>query len=488
VIREDVERRQLKRNALGTVSIIFFVVAAAAPLAATLGAGPIVFISNGVGGPGAYAVAAIVLLTFAVGYAAMSQHVTSAGGFAAYIARGLGRPAGFAAAFVALLAYNCMLAGIFGQLGAFAHQVMLDKAGIDLPWQAWVGIVLAAVAVLGYNDVHISARVLGVLLIAEVTILVIMDLVILVQGGDAGLSAAPFYPSNVFSGAAGVALTFALSVFIGFEATAVYGEEARDPKRTVPRATYVAVILLGCFYVVTLWSVALGYGVDNVAAAAHKDPVGLVFGINDRYVGSISTDAMNYLVLTSLFAVLLAFHNTLARYLFFLGRSDILPQQLGETHPKHQAPHRASLLQTALTATIVGLFMAADKDPFLNLFAWLVGLGTIGVLVLMAATSLAVIGYFRSGRATASALQALVAPALGFAGLVAAIYLGLHNFDALTGATSGPVTYLPWLIPSAALVGLATWWLKRQNPAADITRGLQEAPDTVPAGSVPVAY
>jgi amino acid transporter len=473
-------RRRLRPNAVGVAGIVFFVVAAAAPLAATVGASPIVFGSNGVGGPGAYAVAAIVLLVFAIGYAAMSRYVTSAGGFAAYIARGLGRPWGFAAAFVALLAYNCMLAGIFGQFGVFANQIMLDKLSIDLPWEAWVGIGVAVVAVLGYNDVRINARVLGVLLIAEVTILLIMDVVILVQGGDGGLSGAPFNPDNVFSGAAGVALMFAFSSFIGFEATAVYGEEARDSKRTVPRATYVAILLIGGFYVLTLWAISIGYGVNNVGDAAGADPIGFVFAVNSDYVGSFTTDVMNWLLLTSLFAVLLAFHNTLARYVYSLGRADVLPTQLAETHAKHHSPHRASLLQSAVTATIVGVFMLFNADPFLDLFAWLVGLGTVAVLTLMAFTSLAVIGYFRSVEGEVPVWSGFAAPALGGAGLAAAIYLSLHNFDALTGVTSGPVTYLPWLIPLAAVIGLLVWWLKREKPSADVTRGLDEAREGVP--------
>jgi hypothetical protein len=92
----------------------------------------------------------------------------------------------------------------------------------------------------------------------------------------------------------------------------------------------------------------------------------------------------------------------------------------------------------------------------------------------MAVTSSAVIGYFRTASGEESPWTAYVAPALGFGGLVTAIYLSLHNFDTLTGVTSGPVTYLPWLIPIAALIGLAVWWAKREQPSADVTRGLDE--------------
>jgi amino acid transporter len=456
-------RNELKRNAIGTAGIVFFVVAAAAPLAATLGASPLVFGATGVGGPGAYLAAMVVLLLFAVGYATMSRHVTSAGGFAAYISRGLGRPWGFAAAFVALLAYNAMLAGIFGQLGAFAHDILRDQLSIDLPWQAWIAIGLAVVAILGFRDVQISARVLGVLLIGEVLILALLDVVIVGDGGASGLSATGFEPAKVFGGAAGVAVTFAFSCFVGFEATTIYGEEAREPKRTVPRATYVAILAIGVFYTVTMWAIGAGYGSGEVAKAAQDNPVAFVLDLNTRYVGSTATDIMNLLVITSLFAVVLAFHNTLARYLYSLGRAGVLPAPLGRTRPTDGAPYVASALQSCITTLIVGLFAVFGADPFLNLFAWLVGLGTLGVLVLQAAASVAVVAFFRRTRADTRPWQTLVAPLLGLAGLVAAIYLVLHNFDVLTGATSGVVPLLPWLIVLAALAGFATWAAMRDR-------------------------
>lgn len=482
------EHTELKRNAIGTAGIVFFVVAAAAPLAATLGASPLVFGATGVGGPGAYLAATIVLLLFAVGYATMSRHVTSAGGFATFIGQGLGRPWGFAAAFVALLAYNCMLAGIFGQLGAFAHEILLAKLGIDLPWEAWAGIGLAIVALFGYRDVKISARVLGVLLIAEVLILLILDVVVIGDGGDAGLTAVGFEPSKVFGGAAGVAIMFAFSCFVGFEATTIYGEEARDPKRTVPRATYVAILAIGLFYTLTMWAIGLGYGARGVAGAAQENPVAFVLDLNTRYVGTFTTDVMNWLVLTSLFAVVLAFHNTLARYLFSLGRAGVLPHPLSRTRDVDSAPYVASLVQTGITAVLVGLFAVFGADPFLNLFAWLVGLGTLGVLVLQATTSIAVIAYFRRTRSDTRPWQTVIAPLLAFAGLCTAIYFVLDNFDVLTGATSGAVPLLPWLIPLGAVIGLLVWAARRDSPVEiGAQRDLEGAPEVAPVPAPPVA-
>jgi amino acid transporter len=474
------DQHQLKRNALGTGAIVFVVVAGAAPLAASLGASPLIFGAVGVGGAGTFVLAGIVLLLFAAGYAAMSRHVVSAGGFAAYVARGLGAPWGFAAAFVALLAYGCMLAGIFGQLGAFAHSVMLDKVGVNLPWQAWVAIGLAAVGIFGYNDIKLSARVLGVFMISEVLILLILDFAVVGQGGASGLSAVAFEPSKVFSGAPGVAVMFAFSTFVGFEVAAVYGEEAREPTRTVPRATYIAIALIALFYSFTMWAIAMGYGAAKVGTAANANPVDFVFGLNARYVGSFTTDLMNFLVLTSLFAAVTAFHNTLSRYIFSLGRAGALPAALGRTHRRSGAPHIASIALTATTTMIVGIFALFGADPFANLFAWLVGLGTVGVLTLLAAVSLAVIVFFRRTPGDVRPWNSVIAPVLGLAGLLAAIYLSVHNFDALTGVTSGPVTLLPWLIPLAALIGFGVWYLKRAGGVVDVTLGQSREREEVP--------
>jgi amino acid transporter len=256
---------------------------------------------------------------------------------------------------------------------------------------------------------------------------------------------------------------FAFSCFVGFEATTIYGEEARDAKRTIPRATYIAIGAIGVFYTVTMWAIGVGYGAGAVEKAAHDNPVAFVLDLNTRYVGKTATDAMNLLVITSLFAVVLAFHNTLARYLYSLGRAGVLPAPLSRTRPSDGAPYVASAVQSCATTLIVGLFAIFGADPFLNLFAWLVGLGTLGVLVLQAAASVAVIAFFRRTRADTRPWQTLIAPLLGLAGLVTAIYLVVHNFDVLTGATSGAVPLLPWLVPLAALGGLAVWAAMRER-------------------------
>ena len=478
------ERGRLRPNALGVAGIVFFVVAMAGPLAATLGASPLAFINNGAGAPGAFLLAGVVLLLFAVGFAAMSVHVTSAGGFAVYVSRALGQRAGIAAAFVALLAYNGMLLGLYALVGFFAEAIIDEELGLHLPWQVWTLLAIGLVAAFGYRDVNLSAKVLGVLMLLEVAILVIFDIAVIGSGGADGLSLAPFDPSNVFEGTYGIAFLFAFASFVGFEATAIYGEEARDPKRTIPRATYAAVLLIGLFYVIATYSITMAVGTDRVQTEAAENMGTFIFAANTEFVGGWSTHVMNVLTVTSLFAVVLAFHNTLSRYVYALGRGGVLPPVLGRTHGAHRSPHVASVVESGLALVVVGVFMLAGADPFAEIYAWLVGVGTVGVLVLQAAVALVVVVFFWRTKLDRRVWHTVIAPLLGAAGLVYAIVMAIDNFDVLTGSASDVVNGLFWLIPIAAVIGfLVGAWRTRRG--ADLEAGFSADPPSAvetPAG------
>jgi amino acid transporter len=468
---------RLGRGALGVPGVVFFVIATAAPLAAVLGAGPVVFIFSGVGGPAMYVIAAIVLLLFGVGLAALSRYTTSAGGFTAFAAKGLGRHASYVMAGVAVLAYAGMLIGLFGQFSVFTAGLFASAFGWDVPWQliAFAGVLVAAI--FGYRDIQLSAKVLGVLMVLEVLILVIFDIAVIASGGADGINVDAFLPSNVFTADMGAGLLFAFACFVGFEATVIYGEESKRPHITIPRATYLSIALIGVIYAATMWALGLAYGSQNVQAAAIEDPVEFVFTANTLFVGEWSTSIMRVLVVTSLIAVILALHNTLSRYVFSLGRAGFFSTAIGTRHRKHASPALASLTVTAVTAAVLLAFMLAQADPFTVMYFWLVGVGTLGVLVLQAAGAASVVGFFiRNRQHAASVWSRLIAPALGGLGLVVAIVLAVVNFPLLTGVSSGPFTLLPALIVLAAVVGLVMGIVRsRGGRVIDLTEGAVDA-------------
>ena len=425
------------RGSIGVAGIVFLVIAAAAPLTAAAGSLPVMIaIGNGAGAPMAYIIAAVVLLVFSVGYAAMSSSVTDTGAFYAYVTTGLGRPSGLGAAGLALLAYTAIQAAIYGLAAATLQGVVVKFGGPDLPWWFWAFVLMAIVAVLGYRSIDLGAKVLGVLLVAEIAIIVAFSAAVFLKGGAHGVDVVSFTPSAFFSGSPGIALMFAIASFVGFEATAIYGEEAKNPKRTVPIATYIAVITIGVLYAVASWAVVLAFGSDNVHAASQADTANLVFNAAATFLGSAASDVMMVMLVTSLFAALLAFHNSIARYTFALARAGFGPQRFMSVHAKHGSPHAGSLLQTITAFLLVGVFAIAGADPVLRLFTWMSGVAIVAILVLMVLTSLAIIAYFRRYDTDNRVWHNKIAPVLGALGLIAITALVIANFTTLIGGSS----------------------------------------------------
>jgi amino acid transporter len=114
---------------------------------------------------------------------------------------------------------------------------------------------IAAVWFLGYRGIDVGAKVLGVLLIAETAILAIMGAGILVRGGAEGISLASFSPEHAFTPGVLAILAICFAAFMGFESTVLYRREARNPDKSVPRATYIAVGFMSVFYAFIVWTV-----------------------------------------------------------------------------------------------------------------------------------------------------------------------------------------------------------------------------------------
>jgi len=461
---ETSEQRSL-RGHLGSGSIVFMVVAAAAPLSIIAGVVPIgVLVGNVAGFPAMYVVAAVVLFFFAVGYTAMARHVPNAGAFYSYIGTGLGRGAGLGAALIALLSYVALQCGVYGYLGFQTGNLVTRYGGPELPWWLWAGCLLLLTGFLGFRRIELSSKVLAVLLVAEIVIVLVLDAAILVQGGgDEGLSSALVNPDDILSGAPGIGLMFAISGFIGFEATAIFRDEARDPDRTVPRATYAALLLITVLYTVSSWAFVSAWGDSGVVEATAADPGGIVVATAETFVGTAAADVMQVLFVTSLFAAILAFHNVLSRYLFSLANTGVLPVALGRSHPRHASPHVASLVTTAIGAVLITVFAIAGLDPVLEIFTWLPGLATVGIVVLMLLTCLAVIVFFRRTRLDRRPWPTLVAPSLGLLGLALVLILLVDNLPLLMGGSTVLGVGAGVLLAVAFVAG---WGLAAARPQA----------------------
>lgn len=458
------QERSLRADRIGLPGLLLSVLAATAPLMVVAGVMPTIFGVMGiVGQPLLFVILAVVLALFSVGYAEMSRHVHNAGAFYSYIARGLGGTAGAAASMVALVAYSSMQVGIFGIFGFEVSGLLDQHFDVTVHW--WV-IALAAVvlvAALGWLKVDLNAKVLGVLLLIEVTMVLICDVAGVADPAKGGISFHAFNPSTLTGAGLGTALCFCVAAFVGFEQAPVYAEETSRPNVLVARVMFLAIGFVALFFVLGAWALSVAAGPAHITDLSLKQGPNLLFSLTQDRLGSGFVDVLNLFYVTGMFAAMLSFHNVVARYAFAMGREGLLPAPVGRTARGSGAPAYGSLLQSAISLVVVVLFALVDDKPdgdptvpVLHLFTWGGNVGALGVILLMATASAAVIAFFVRRAAARFQLWRLVAAGVsGIALLVIAVYT-VKDFDVLLGTEPGSVLrwVLPGIVGAAALGGL----------------------------------
>lgn len=479
------EVQRLRRGAVGLFGVMFMAVATAAPITAMVGNVPIAIgDGNGAYAPAGYMVATIVLSLFALGYSAMAKHITATGAFYGFISHGLGRVIGMGAGALTTLAYVVFEASLVGIFSFFAHNFFNTHLGLDIPWIAFAFLMLAVNATLTYFDISLTAKVLGVFLITEIFMLSLMGLtVVLNGGGPEGWSLGSLNPLNAFqnldqvvanptgsgtiaaTGIAGIGLFFAFWSWVGFESSAMYGEEAKNPTKTIPRAIMLSVVGVGVFYVIISWLAIVGTGPSEaISLAQDSDLAGnIFFGIIDAQFGTWAVILFEFLLMTGSYACGMAFHNSAARYIYAIGREDLIPgfgKTLGATHPKHRSPHIAGFVQTTIATLIVLFFFFTDRDPYGQLYAIMAIMGTTAILIVQALTAFSSISYFhvlKKHPETANIFRTFLAPLAGGIGMLYVIFLLIQNasFAAGTAASDIIFTLSPWVVGATGLTGVA---------------------------------
>ena len=506
----------LKKGSIGIVAVIFMAVANAAPITAMTGNTPIaVGFGNGLGAPAGFLLATIVLTLFAFGYVAMAKHITTTGAFYGFISHGLGQVWGMASGVLATFAYVVFEGSLIGGCAYFANDALNTIFGVNIPWLVIAVVAIVGIALLCYFDISLTAAILGVTLTAEVLILFALAFSVIFKGGGPdglmlsqtvlpwkalGSLPAGAYGTAAAAGSMAIGLFFAFWSWVGFETTAVYGEESRNPKKIIPRATLIAVIGLGLFYTFISAMVIAGNGAKtSVEASISANPLDLFFGLVDANLGGVLLDVYKALLVIGSFACALAFHNAASRYLFALGReipSDKVKNTIGSTHPKHGSPWIASSIQSVITLVIVLLFafftavQVPDANgvpvdtpalvPYVNIYGLLALIGTAAVLLVQAICSAAVIWYFWVRKThKGNIVTTLICPLIGGVAMLAVVWALWENRAFAAGYASNSQVFkvAPYVILAMFLIGLVyALWLRSAKPAdyAEIGRTVME--------------
>ncbi|GAA3588999.1 APC family permease [Klugiella xanthotipulae] len=471
------------RRRLGVPAITFLIIAASAPLTVLAGGVTTTFsVTHILGVPVSFALLALSLGIFAVGYTTMSRFVRNAGAFYAYIAQGLGRPLGVGASLVALVAYNAMQIGIYGMFGFQVSNLISEKVGVDIPW--WIPVLasIAVVGLMGVNRVDLSAKVLAVLVALEFIAVIVFDVAAFGAPAEGVVSVQALNPAELFVPGIGAVFAFGIAAFMGFESAAIYSEEAKDPQRTVPRATFLAVIIIGVFYTISSWAMTLAVGpgriVDPSGITAEEAGPPLFFTFVFERLGPVWVDLMSVLFITSIFAALVSFHNAVARYFFSLGREGVVPLHLARVRRVSRAPWAGSVAQTVIAiVVIIGFAIAGTGSeygpayPVVTLFSWLTNTGALGLVLLMVCISLAVIGFFWRDARGVGRWARMIAPTLSFVLLLVVCVLVVFNFNVLLGQAE--TTAATFIFPAIAVLPGAVgvvWGLRMRAKRPEIYR------------------
>jgi len=165
------------------------------------------------------------------------------------------------------------------------------------------------------------------------------------------------------------------------------------------------------------------------------DPAAVLFSIAAEYVGEWMATVMSWLVLTSLFAGLLAFQNSSARYFFAMGRAGVFSKRLDHTN-RFGAPGNGSIAVSVITAIVIAIFVIRAWDPVLNLFYWMSAVAVMAIVVVEVLVSIAVIAYFRKSKVDTRVWHTMIAPILAVIGLVLGLYLLMSRFAIFAGTAA----------------------------------------------------
>jgi len=292
--------------------------------------------------PLAYIVCAIVMACVVLCFAEAGSRVSHTGGPYAYVEAALGPLVGFVAG--VLLTVTGLISGAAVAV-AFA-QSLASLAGAASSRGTTAAIILVAIgalALLNVRGVRRGARAVEIVTIAKLLPLVAFLAVgvFFVRPAHLAWAASP-HLANLL-GTAGVVI-FAFS---GIESALAPSGEVREPSRTVPRASFLALGAATVLYLAIQW-VALGIlggalagtGATPLAAAAQvfagtAGRVVLIAGATVSMLGYLSGNML-----------------AVPRSLFALARDGFLPRALAAVHPRFRTPHVAVVLYAVIVVAV----------------------------------------------------------------------------------------------------------------------------------------
>jgi amino acid transporter len=470
---------ELQRGAVGLTEVLFQSITFMAPaVAAALSIGYATTFAGGIT-PLAVLFAMIACLFTAYSMGQMGRRMTSAGGMYTWVSRGLGPFFGWLVAWVYTLAGPLVPAALYASFGFFGAALITELTGFSNEWLWLVLTVVCGLVVwaLTYRGIQLSTRVGVVLGVIEIAIFLVVSALLIAKAATP-VDTSVFIPAdgNVIPALQG--MVFCILAFVGFEGAAPLGEEAREPRRTIPRAVVLSTVLIGLFYVFCYYGATVFFGPDNMKAdffsANEGNPWG---GMAEQVLPGIGSLLVTFAIVNSSLANANAGANASTRVVFSLGRSRLLPQALGAVHPTYKTPvnavHALGVLGIVLAVGLSLLFNGEAAGGPLTTYVFIGYILGVSFAAMYITVNAATIGYFLGeGREHLNPIKHVVVPVIGMVvmlvGLLSAIGgLTIPVINAEIPALAPPISYGPPIVGLWALAGVVLFFvLRSRDPQA----------------------
>jgi amino acid transporter len=355
---------ELRSNAVGLGGVMMQALTDVAPAIAVLFTVQFTASQAGIAMPAAYVGAFLIGLPIALVLCQLAKRLPSAGGWYTYVSRGVHPRAGFIVAWLYFL-YAPLQTAITGtSIGVAFSGTIQSEYGVDIPWWVFMLAVIVFVVVMAYRGISFSTRAIMILGFAELAIVGVFSVWGFFQSGPGGDTLQVFNPANAPTGAGqgfGLAVVFAIFALNGWDGAVPLAEESRDPKRVVPRAVILALVIMGFFLIICAWGIISGWGVSNIHSFATSSEAPYII-LAKRFWSSAGVPILLLALLNSALAVTVASTNVTTRMWFSMARSGALPHGLAKLNPRYKTPVNALFLQTAISI-VAGLGVAALIGP-----------------------------------------------------------------------------------------------------------------------------
>jgi amino acid transporter len=420
---------RLHRGALGLVDIAASTMANIGPAYSFYFSFGIIVTIAGIASPLTVIVAGVAIALLGNTLSQFSRVQPSTGGFITFVGKTFGGTSAVTTALLCGAGYIIAIASVLAICGGFLSIVLNFYLGWNVPWVIFSVLMTAGAIVMMIRGVGVSTKLAGFFFGFEMLVLIILSVAALIKHSG-HLTGAPFNPHNFTGGFSGAAAGFPLAVylFIGWENSAALAEETGNPRRNVPRAVYLSIVLMVFTYLLLSYSTVSGFDYNLKALTSTSSGIP---SVELAHTIAPTLAVFVYLAgLTSTLGVLISAVNSQCRLIFNAGREGLLPRWIGKVHPTRRTPVNAIFTFITIGSLIIlvwalGHLIGGHGGSMvaLNFYGDSATMGTILILVVYFLANLALPFYYRKFRpGEFNLLKHGILPVLGMIAIAVPIY------------------------------------------------------------------